>query len=259
MSILAAMLVIFGSSLVAILISVLVRRMVRLDLRRRHHEVGSTLFLQIGVMFAVLLAFVFSEAFTEYNAAAQAINAECGDLHGTAMLAHDLPAGMGDKINAAIATYIASVIHIEWPDMERQHESLRADEDIHAVLDAIARADVERRQDVTVRDQVLTLMADAHAQRETRLFQMQNGVPPLLWALLIAFGLVLAAFVIGAGIDSLMGQVLFSGLFTGCTALILVMIRMLDYPFQGALALRPDDFEGTLVKVSGLVGRIGGI
>jgi hypothetical protein len=34
---------------------------------------------------------------------------------------------------------------------------------------------------------------------------------------------------------------------------------MLDYPFQGALALRPDDFEGTLAKVSGLVGRIGGI
>jgi hypothetical protein len=55
------------------------------------------------------------------------------------------------------------------------------------------------------------------------------------------------------------GQVLFSGLFAGCTALILVMIRMLDLPFQGALALRPDDFVATLTKVSGLVGRIGGI
>jgi hypothetical protein len=259
MSVLAAILVIFGSSLIAILISIVVRRTIRLDLRRRHQEVGSTVFLQIGVMFAVMLAFVFSEAFTEYNAAAQAINAECGDLHGSAMLAHNLPAGMGDKINEAIATYIASVIHVEWPEMARQRESLQADQDIHVVLDAIARADVERRPDVSVRNQILTLMADAHAQRETRLFQMTNGVPPLLWVLLIAFSLVLAGFVISAGIETMTGQVLFSGLFAGCTALILVMIRMLDLPFQGALALRPDDFVATLTKVSGLVGRIGGI
>lgn len=48
--------------IVAAFSTALIHRRVENDLRRLHHDVGSVVFLQLGVVFAVLLAFVFSEA-----------------------------------------------------------------------------------------------------------------------------------------------------------------------------------------------------
>ena len=66
------------SMLAAAALSYSVHRLVQVDARRRHQEVGVTVFLQLGVLFAVLLAFVFSEAYSEYGNAQRAIDLECG-------------------------------------------------------------------------------------------------------------------------------------------------------------------------------------
>ena len=52
--------VVLGAGVLGAAAAWLTRRCVHIDVLRRHHEVGSAVFLQIGVMFAVLLAFVFS-------------------------------------------------------------------------------------------------------------------------------------------------------------------------------------------------------
>src|SRR4051812_13443100 len=83
----AVALIVFGSGLIAGALSWTTRKLVQIDAPRRHHEIGSAVFLQLGVVFAVLLAFVFSEVWSEYNTAANAINQECANLHGAAMLA----------------------------------------------------------------------------------------------------------------------------------------------------------------------------
>ena len=82
-----AILIILVVGLAAAAVTLVVQKAVATDLRREHHEVGSTVFLQLGVIFAVLLAFVFSEAWGEYNEASAAINSEVAALHGAAMLA----------------------------------------------------------------------------------------------------------------------------------------------------------------------------
>ena len=84
-------LVILLSALGAVLVSYAVHRHVQIETRMRHHEVGAAIFLQLGVLFAVLLAFVFSEAFSQYNEAQRAIDLECGALHGASMVASTLP------------------------------------------------------------------------------------------------------------------------------------------------------------------------
>jgi hypothetical protein len=73
----------------SVVVADLFRRALGFDLRRRQHEVGKQLYPQIGVLFAVLLAFMFNEVFGQYNAAAQAISGECGALYGAAMLANE--------------------------------------------------------------------------------------------------------------------------------------------------------------------------
>src|ERR1700684_3213732 len=101
----------------AAITTIIVQGRVEIDLRRRHHDVGSVVFLQLGVVFAVLLAFVFSEAWTEYNEAAQAIDLEVSGMHGVAMLAATLPAPAASVILSAERDYLRSVVAQEWPTM----------------------------------------------------------------------------------------------------------------------------------------------
>ena len=99
MSYLAAVLIVVGCAAVAGLASLLIGRRVTVESRRQRHEIGIAVFQQVGVMFAVLLAFVFNEVWTQYNTAAQSINRECGALHGAAMLANAIPNRAGRPVN----------------------------------------------------------------------------------------------------------------------------------------------------------------
>lgn len=95
----------------AAITTITVQGRVEIDLRRRHHDVGSVVFLQLGVVFAVLLAFVFSEAWGEYNEAAVAINLEVSAMHGIAMIAATLPPADADSILSTEQAYLESVVN----------------------------------------------------------------------------------------------------------------------------------------------------
>ena len=225
-----------------------------LDVRRRHHEVGNPIYLQIGVVFAVLLAFVFNEVWGEYNLAAQAINGECGALHGAAMLAHDLPDGQGRGFEQAILDYSKLVINFEWKALERREASLEAVKAFRAIVEAAGRLNIARPADTAIQGQMLSLLAQAHAYRETRLFQADKGVPIVIWLILSFYALVLVLFVLFAGVESQVGHVFFTSVFTVSVVLALIVVRMLDYPFEGALALSNSDFVKVIDHVTPLMG-----
>lgn len=110
-------------------------RALDLDIRRRHHEIGNPIYLQIGGVFAVLLAFVFNQVWGEYNHVAQAISGEYRALHGAAMLAHDLPDRQGRDVQQAILNYAKIVTNVEWRAHERREESSEAARAFQAIVE----------------------------------------------------------------------------------------------------------------------------
>ncbi len=254
MSYLVACLIIAAATLAAAVLAWLLRLWLGLEARRRHYEIGNPIFLQLGLLFAVLLAFVYNDVQVGYNAAAEAINGECGALHGAAMLGHALPGGAGRPVTAAIARYTQAVVTTEWPLMATRHRSVVASQALQAALELASHPAESPAATGYVQAQILGLLADAHAKRETRIFQMTLAVPAALWVVLVANAVVLVGFVILAGVESSWAQMLFAGAFAGCTASILVLVHMLDFPFEGALALSSADFIKVGREVSALVG-----
>jgi hypothetical protein len=254
MSYAEALFLIFCTAIVSVIAATLVRRALGLDARRQHHEVGNPVYLQIGVVFAVLLAFVFNEVFGEYNAAAQAINGECGALHGAALLAHQLPDKQGRGVEQAILNYSKVVISDEWPALQHRQASANAVLAFQAIVDAAGKLSVGQPNDATLQGQILSLLAQAHAFRETRIFQANQGLPVIIWLVLSFYGLVLVVFVLFAGVESRIGHLFFTAVFTTSVVLVFILVRMLDYPFEGALALSNDDFTKTIGRVNILIG-----
>lgn len=252
----AALLVIIGSAIASGFLALAARQFVRLEVRRRHHEVGTAVFLQIGVIFAVLLAFVFSDVWGEYNSAALAINAECGSLHGTAILANTLPTGQRTPIEHLIAGYIRSVIDDEWPVMAAtRHKSEQASRRFRQLWQAVAALPATGGTEAATRAEMLSLLARAHQTRETRLFEMTLGVPAFLWSLLAFFSVLIVGCVAFCGLEYALSQVILTALLGASIAFILVLVALLDYPFEGALQIPPADFQGTLSSVLLLLGH----
>ncbi len=245
--------VVLGATTVAGLLAWLVRRAVPVDALRRHHEMGAAVFLQLGVVFAVLLAFVFNEAWSEYNAAAEAINRECGSLHGAAILAESLPAPAREQMERAIRDYITAVITVEWKAMALRKNDRPAYVSFETMLTTAARLPSATESAAAVKPQIISLLTQAHQQRETRLFQLTLGIPGLIWSLLSLFSLVLIGFLFVFGIDYIASQIAFVAVFAALLSLALLTVSLLDYPFEGPLRLPPADFQATLVKVDRLI------
>jgi len=251
MSYLAAFVVIALSAVAAAVSSRLVGAKIKLDERQRHHEVGGAVFLQIGVLISVLIAFVFSQVWGEYRTAAMAINGECGALHGAAMLSHALPGDVGQPVDRAIAVYARTVVNTEWPMMTQRRRSPEATLAFEAIIQSAANLNVTRAVEVSDQGQIVSLLAQAHAYRETRTFQLSEGIPSFIWVMLIGISLTLIGFVVFAGLED-PGHMILAAAFSACMALVLVLVRMLDFPFEGALALPNTDFVKMLAQVSAL-------
>jgi hypothetical protein len=234
----------------AALLTLVVHRKVRIDALRRHHEIGSAVFLQMGVVFAVLLAFVFNQVWGEYNAANEAIARECGNMRAAALLAGNLPDAAAQEIKRLITAYLSSVVNDEWPAMAQRRDSLTTETHLRELALGVTRLPGADPQEAQTRDQLVSLLRSAQTHRETRLYQMTSGIPLMLWVMLGLFSVALVGFLFFFGMDSVGAQMLFSGVFAGSVALLLVVLSLLNYPFEGAMALQPTDFVLALDHVA---------
>ena len=219
---------------------------------RRYHEVGYAVFLQLGVIFAVLLAFVFNNVWSNYNVASQAIDSECGSLHGIAILSDRLRSPARDAILKDLRAYLTTVIDQEWADMQRRKESQAADTRFQLLWQTVETVNTGPADD-QIRDQLLSLLAAAHQSRETRLYQMTQGVPGLIWGLLIIFSSTLIGCMLVFAAEASTSKTILVGVFTSSLTLALLTVRVLDFPFESALQLSSRDFNGTLQKVDRLI------
>lgn len=254
MSYAIAVLITVAAGMLAALGTFIIHSRIAPDIRQHYHDVGAVVFLQLGVIFAVLLAFVFNEAWDGYNSAALAIDLECGALHGTAMLASTLDAQRAEAVLLAERDYISSVVSAEWPIMAKfRTESIETDGKLRHLIRAVATLKPSDASAAATRSQMLSLLAQAHAQRETRIFQVNSGIPAALWTVLGAFSTILMMCVSFSSIRHRAAAAVVAAIFASGIVSILVLIRLLDYPFEGALALHAQDFTGVLVKVTNLL------
>lgn len=239
--------------IIAALGTLLVQRSVDLEVRRAHHGVGSVVFLQLGVIYAVLLAFVFNDVWADYQTAEQAINSEVGALHGLSILALTLRPDQARTILGDELAYVTSVLGVEWPRMAKNRaESLDTDRKLQKTMVDVASLKPLDGDSVGIRDQMLNLLATAHAERETRIYQANKGTPAAIWAVLAMFSFVLGLSVWCSSLEGSIPAMVIAATFAAAIASILIVIRLLDYPFEGALALQPNDFHGLLVKITHL-------
>src|SRR5262245_60520149 len=121
-------LVVTTSMLLAVAGLWLVYQCVPVDLRKANNEVAGGYLQTIGTIYAVLLAFVVFEVWSQHNEAWRLIEREANELADVARIVRSLGEPLRSGVLRTARAYAAEVIEHEWPLLGRDQVSARAGE-----------------------------------------------------------------------------------------------------------------------------------
>jgi hypothetical protein len=242
--------VVLASVLTALAGLVVARRLIPLPVRERHTAATGTIYAAVYVMFGLSAGFSLFSVWQQFDAARQTTEAEASGVETIYRLAEGFPEPGRERVQRLAESYGRAVVE-EWPLLERGRSSPRAE----TLLDELRRGvqEVEPATDAqgALRTEALGELAELEEDRVLRLVLVREGLPYILWVVLVVGGMLTIAFPYLFGIDAAWLHAATVAGLTVLVALLLHVIGVLDYPFGSGVGVRPDAFEEVLRAIGG--------
>jgi hypothetical protein len=236
--------VVGGFIVVTMVLSYLVDFVLPRDVRAQHNELAGFILAVIGVVYAVLLAFVAIGAWERFEGAERSTYHEAGMITIVYRDAGSFPTG--HKLRAALRAYVERVAFDEWPKMQRGERSVEARQTLEAVDLDVRQLPVNTPEEQSIQQRMLDAMDQALTDRDARISMDATGINNVMWFVLVAGAFTTMAFTYLFGFKHTVMQQLMIGLLAFLIGLVLFMTLALDFPFRGALTVGPEAFENAL-------------
>jgi hypothetical protein len=224
-----------------------VQRLVPYEKREQHNDVAGFLYAVVGVIFAVLLALLVIAVWEQYQRANETVESEANAVAEIAWLAHRLPEPEHHVLQEDARSYAQEVVDVEWPQMEQGlggaqslPEGWDLIDDMRATLQEVEPS-TEAEQELYAEglDQIERL----NDARRMRIVAAKEGLPGVLWAVLVFGGVVTVGFTYLFGMRNSWAHRLMVMSLTAVIALVLFTIWAMEDPFSGGARLEPSAFE----------------
>lgn len=217
----------------------------------RHNEVAGFLIAVVGVIYAVLLAFVVIVSWEKFNDAESITGQEASVLRSMYRDAAQLPPPASTGLRALVVEYADDVAHGEWAIMA---EGSASDPHVTGVLDRMsstlgsvvpptAPAPAFVQSEIERLDQLVSL-------RSQRLDFVDQGLPGVLWVALFLGAVVTIGFAMIFGLQRAGLHLLMVGSLASLVGVLLFVITVIDFPFQGSVRVEPHAMERVLSDLS---------
>ena len=219
------------------------------DRLKLNNEVAGFKFSVIGVLYAVLLAFLVIAVWENYNATQAAIRNEAKAVGDLTQISYALPEQDGSAIRASLFDYVKEVRQTEWVTMALGVPSKTTAHALANLTQAIFDLHADQLKDHALFQQAIHLLAAIEDNRNERLDSADGSVPPILWFVLVAGALITLGYPAFFGSSNLVAQTLMTATLAALVALTLVPILVLDFPFTGRVALTSSAFDEALQQL----------
>ena len=225
---------------------VMVQRFVPLELRKQHNDVAGFIYAVVGIAYAVLMGLVVVASWEQYQMARNTANSEADELAEIFWLGHRLPPAEGHQLQELTRSYAQVVVDEEWPLMARGESSPRAWALIDEIRLTLQNQDPNTDAEQVLYDQGLQRIHDLADARRDRLVESREGIPRILWVVLVVGAIVTVSFTYLFGMDSNTTHTLMVAALALVIGLVLFTIGSLEYPFSGNVHLSPEAFNQVL-------------
>jgi hypothetical protein len=225
---------------------ILVQLLVPTEVRRQQNDVAGFIYAVLGVTYAVLLGLMVVAVWEEWNAASVTADDEASSLAEVFWLADRMPETEGRHIQELARSYARVVVNEEWSLMAREKSSSRAWDLLDDIRTSLQNFDPSTPEEQVVYEQSLERMRDLADARRDRLLEAEQGLPGILWVVLITGGVIVVGFTYLFGLDSTLIHLLMVASLALIIALVLFTVAALNFPFKGDITIGPDAMEHVL-------------
>jgi hypothetical protein len=213
-----------------------------------NNEVAGFKFSVIGVLYAVLLAYIVIVVWQDYNDTAVAVRNEAKAVGDLRALSYALPNSQGNEIRTSVARYAHEVRQSEWQTMAQGLPSQATAHALAHLIHAIFALQATEVRD-PILQQALQLLATIEDSRNERLDSANGSVPPIVWIVLVVGAVITLGYPAFFGTASMAAQTLMTATLAALVALALLPAILLDFPFTGPVTLSSDAFEEALQQM----------
>ena len=237
--------------LLAMSITVLIRRRFGLDRLKPNNEVAGFKFATVGVLYAVLLAFAVIVVWEKYNEAENTVALEAGAAVTVYRLSAGLGEGQGASTRVAMSAYLQQAIEKGWPAMAQGHADPEANSALNAAYAAVLAFEPTGPRAEAAMTAILEQLDVITQARRARIVAAAGIMPGIIWLVLFAGAFVTIGFTFFFGSQNVKAQAVMTG---GLTLLIfagLLIIVSIDHPFAGSVHVGPEPLEQALADFGG--------
>jgi Protein of unknown function (DUF4239) len=198
------------------------------------------------VLYAVLLAFVVVVVWQQFNATDIRVHREADELSNLYRAAQVFPNPVQEGILGAVHSYAKAVIEEEWSDMGRGVENSTAWQAYNHLWQIIRTLEPHSPAEINWHATMLQTLTTLSNYRRDRLADSRAVLPPVLWVVLLSGGVINLGYTYLFGVRSLLAHLIITMALTAMTALLLLVILILDHPFAGSFRVEPEPFVRVL-------------
>lgn len=225
----------------------LVRRFMPIKQGESDGDSIGLVFAVVGVLYAIVLAFIVIDVWSKMSAAEETVYREAGALIEHYHYANSLPAEQRLEIQRLSQAYATHVVEEEWPMMEKlQQPGIEADGILDRLREAVAAS--EGKSNAVAFEAAVAQGQVLREAREARLAVATEGVPRVMWFVLIGGALLMIGFVYIFQVGGVVTQCILAIGLSVMTVLLLWSIFQMEYPFGRQLRIEPDAFEYALAR-----------
>jgi hypothetical protein len=224
----------------------LVQRLVPIEVRQRQNDVAGFIYAVLGVAYAVLLGLMVIAVWEQWEGAKATVDDEASQLAEIYWIAHQLPQPEGRHIQELAHSYAEVVVDEEWPLMAQGEFSPKAWATIDEIRDSIQSFDSSTDDQLLLDQQALERVHGLADARRDRLLASEEGLPAIMWVVLIGGGLIVVGFTYLFGMENNLTHILMVAALALIISSVLFTVASLNYPFRGDVHIGPDAFEQIL-------------
>lgn len=214
----------------------------------RHESAAGAIFSMVGVLYAVILAFVVIVVWENDGKARDDSQVEANAASRIYFTARSLPEPQRTELMGLAHDYVATVAGPEWSQMAHGQTSPQARQHVAAMrLTAHELRPATADQEILMSGTLAAVDALVDARRE-RTSALTAPLTPLMWSGLIVSSVLTVGFMFLFNRPSFAVHLLMVGSVAALIAFILWLVYDLSLPFTGLSAVGPEAFEQILQR-----------
>jgi hypothetical protein len=211
--------------------------------RMAHNDMVGPSVGVIGTTYAVIIAFMLSGTWNEFQTAQVNAEQEANCLVNIYRFADRFPDSSGARIQQLAVDYAKAMIGEEWQAMEHESSSPGGHRIMFSLWRTLPAIEAQNPAQRMAVDHALTELTTMTEHRRIRLLQSHKQLPGILWAVLIFGGIITVASTCLFGVENFLLHMVQVFAIALLLSIMLVAIADIDRPFQGHIHVQPDGFR----------------